>query len=50
MRFKDFDLSLLVTLDALMTERNLMAAGRSTNLSQPATCAAFARLRACFRD
>ncbi|WP_187611963.1 hypothetical protein [Paraburkholderia sp. 31.1] len=29
MRFKGLDLSLLVVLDALMTERNLTAAARS---------------------
>ncbi|MGY3622076.1 LysR family transcriptional regulator [Bradyrhizobium sp. USDA 10063] len=50
MRFKGLDLNLLVALDALMTERNLTAAARSVNLSQPAMSAAVARLRAYFRD
>ncbi|MGF6930986.1 DNA-binding transcriptional LysR family regulator [Paraburkholderia sp. UCT70] len=50
MRFKGLDLNLLVVLDALMTERNLTAAARSINLSQPAMSAAVARLRAYFRD
>ncbi|WFU14512.1 LysR family transcriptional regulator [Bradyrhizobium sp. CB3481] len=50
MRFKGLDLNLLVALDALMTERNLTAAARSINLSQPAMSAALARLRAYFCD
>ncbi|MDL2403505.1 LysR family transcriptional regulator [Rhizobium mayense] len=50
MRFKGFDLNLLVALDALMTERNLTAAARNINLSQPAMSAAVARLRAYFDD
>ncbi len=50
MRFKGLDLNLLVALDALMNERNLTAAARSINLSQPAMSAAVARLRAYFRD
>ncbi|PMS33673.1 LysR family transcriptional regulator [Paraburkholderia rhynchosiae] len=50
MRFKGLDLNLLVALDALMTERNLTAAARSINLSQPAMSAAVARLRAYFCD
>jgi len=50
MRFNGLDLNLLVALDALMTERNLSAAARSINLSQPAMSAAVARLRAFFRD
>ncbi|MDK1378122.1 MULTISPECIES: transcriptional regulator NodD2 [unclassified Sinorhizobium] len=50
MRFKGLDLNLLVALDALMTERNLTAAARSINLSQPAMSAAVARLRSYFRD
>ncbi|ARO32520.1 transcriptional regulator nodulation protein NodD 3 (plasmid) [Rhizobium sp. NXC14] len=50
MRFKGLDLNLLVALDALMTKRNLTAAARSINLSQPAMSAAVARLRAYFRD
>ncbi|WP_027584064.1 transcriptional regulator NodD1 [Bradyrhizobium sp. Ai1a-2] len=50
MRFKGLDLNLLVALDALTTERNLTAAARRINLSQPAMSAAVARLRAYFRD
>ncbi|KLK90552.1 LysR family transcriptional regulator [Microvirga sp. KLBC 81] len=50
MRFKGLDLNLLVALDALTTERNLTAAARSINLSQPAMSAAVGRLRAYFRD
>ncbi|MGX5804161.1 LysR family transcriptional regulator [Bradyrhizobium sp. Arg314] len=50
MRFKGLDLNLLVALDALMNERNLTAAARSINLSQPAMSAAVARLRDFFRD
>ncbi|MGF6605680.1 LysR family nod box-dependent transcriptional activator [Paraburkholderia sp. WSM4175] len=50
MRFKGLDLNLLVALDALMTERNLTAAARSINLSQPAMSAAVARLRTYFCD
>ncbi|WP_407175578.1 LysR family transcriptional regulator [Bradyrhizobium sp. STM 3562] len=50
MRFKGLDLNLLVALDALMTERNLTAAARRINLSQPAMSAAVARLRDYFGD
>ncbi|MGX9181800.1 LysR family transcriptional regulator [Mesorhizobium sp. BHbdii] len=50
MRFKGLDLNLLVALDALMNERNLTAAARSINLSQPAMSAAVGRLRDFFRD
>ncbi|WP_342723685.1 transcriptional regulator NodD1 [Bradyrhizobium sp. B097] len=50
MRFNGLDLNLLVALDALMTERNLTAAARKINLSQPAMSAAIARLRTYFRD
>ncbi|WP_026187657.1 transcriptional regulator NodD1 [Ensifer sp. BR816] len=50
MRFKGLDLNLLVALDALMTERNLTAAARSINLSQPAMSAAVGRLRTYFHD
>lgn len=50
MRFNGLDLNLLVALDALLTERNLTAAARNINLSQPAMSAAVARLRTYFRD
>lgn len=44
------DLNLLTTLDALLHERSVSAAGRRTGLSQPATSAALRRLRAHFDD
>ena len=50
MRFNGLDLNLLVALDAVLTERNLSAAARNINLSQPAMSAAVARLRAYFGD
>ncbi|QND61997.1 LysR family transcriptional regulator [Mesorhizobium huakuii] len=50
MRFKGLDLNLLVVLDALLGERNLSAAARRINLSQPAMSAAVARLRDYFGD
>lgn len=50
MRFEGLDLNLLVALDALMTERNLTAATRRINLSQPAMSAAVGRLGSYFRD
>lgn len=50
MRFNGLDLNLLVALDALLTARNLTAAARSINLSQPAMSAAVTRLRSYFRD
>jgi LysR family nod box-dependent transcriptional activator len=45
-----FDLNLLVVLDALLTEKNVTHAGRRIHLSQPATSAALARLRLSFQD
>ena len=50
MRFQGLDLDLLVALDALLTQRNLTAAARSVNLSQPAMSAALSRLRTYFGD
>ncbi|MCA0045929.1 LysR family transcriptional regulator [Mesorhizobium sp. B283B1A] len=50
MRFRGLDLNLLVVLDALLAERNLSAAARRINLSQPAMSAAVARLRDFFGD
>lgn len=50
MRFNGLDLNLLVALDALLIERNLTAAARNINLSQPAMSAAVARLRSYFGD
>jgi LysR family transcriptional regulator, nod-box dependent transcriptional activator len=50
LRFNGLDLNLLVALDALLTARNLTAAARNVNLSQPAMSAAIGRLRNYFRD
>src|SRR5689334_15497899 len=44
------DLNLLPVFLALMRERSVTRAGRALFLSQPATSAALARLRAAFRD
>ncbi|HWG06416.1 MAG TPA: LysR family transcriptional regulator, partial [Beijerinckiaceae bacterium] len=44
------DLNLLPVFLALMRERNVTRAGESLSLSQPATSAALARLRATFND
>jgi DNA-binding transcriptional LysR family regulator len=45
-----FDLNLLVTLEALLTERNVTRAAARLNLSQPAVSAQLARLRDVFED
>lgn len=50
MRFKRFDLNLLVVLDALLRERSVSKAAEHLNLSQPATSAALGRLREYFHD
>ncbi|MGA8872143.1 MAG: LysR family transcriptional regulator [Candidatus Acidiferrales bacterium] len=50
MELTQFDLNLLVTLDALLTEKNVTHAGRRVHLSQSATSAALARLRNSFQD
>ncbi len=44
------DLNLLVAFEALHRERNVTRAGRRLGLSQPATSAVLARLRAAFDD
>ncbi|MCC4909394.1 LysR family transcriptional regulator [Microbacterium sp. cx-59] len=44
------DLNLLVSLDALLTERSVTRAAESLRLSQPALSASLARLRAHFND
>jgi DNA-binding transcriptional LysR family regulator len=44
------DLNLLITLGALLEERNLTRAGEKTNMSQPAMSGALARLRRHFGD
>lgn len=45
-----FDLNLLVTLDALLTEKNVTRAGLRMNLSQSAMSGGLARLRQFFQD
>ena len=46
----NFDLNLLVTLDALLTEKNVTRAGQRMHLSQSAMSGALARLRDFFQD
>lgn len=50
MRFKGYDLNLLVAAEALLTERNVTRAAERLNLSQSATSSALARLREQFED
>lgn len=50
MSLRGVDLNLLVTLDALLRERNVTRAGRVMGASQPAMSAALARLRDLFDD
>lgn len=50
MELSQFDLNLLVTLDALLAEKNVTHAGMRVHLSQSATSAALARLRNFFHD
>lgn len=50
MRFKGLDLNLLVTLDCLLTERNVSRAADKLCLSQSATSGALTRLREFFND
>lgn len=50
MRFKKFDLNLLVALDALLTERSVTKAAAKLHLSPSATSDALARLRDYFGD
>jgi LysR family transcriptional regulator, nod-box dependent transcriptional activator len=47
---KQFDLNLLVALDALLSVKNTTHAGRRINRSQPAMSSALARLREHFED
>jgi DNA-binding transcriptional LysR family regulator len=44
------DLNLLVTLDALLSERNVTRAARRLNLSQPAVSVQLAKLRTTLKD
>ncbi|MBB6255401.1 LysR family transcriptional regulator [Nitrospirillum iridis] len=50
MRFDGLDLNLLVALEALIQERNVSAAARRLNLTQPAVTGALNRLRDYFQD
>src|SRR5262245_58434475 len=50
MNLRQFDLNLLVALDALLTERNVTRAGERLYLSQPAMSGILARLRLLFND
>lgn len=50
MRFKKFDLNLLVALDALLAERSVSRAALRLNLSPSATSDALSRLREFFGD
>lgn len=50
MKLSQFDLNLLVALDALLAEKNVTHAGMRIHLSQSATSAALARLRSFFQD
>ena len=45
-----FDLNLLRVLDALLSERSTVRAGKQIGLSQPAVSAALSRLRSAFDD
>ncbi|WP_460073097.1 LysR family transcriptional regulator [Streptomyces sp. YKOK-I1] len=47
---RQFDLNLLVVLDALLTERHVTRAGQRLHLTQSATSAALRRLRRAFDD
>ena len=47
---KRLDLNLLVVFDILLDERSVSRAAARLSLSQPATSAALARLRACLND
>jgi DNA-binding transcriptional LysR family regulator len=50
MNIRNFDLNLLLVLDALMDERNVTRAAERLRLSQPAVSAALNRLRESFGD
>jgi LysR family transcriptional regulator, nod-box dependent transcriptional activator len=50
MNLAQLDLNLLVSLNALLKERNVTRAGRRVGLSQPAMSAALGRLRELFQD
>ena len=50
MRFKGFDLNLLVALDVLLETRSVSRAAEKLHLSQPAVSAALNRIREYFND
>jgi LysR family nod box-dependent transcriptional activator len=50
MHLDNFDLNLLVALDALLTEKHVTRAADKLHVTQPAMSAALARLRAYFDD
>jgi LysR family transcriptional regulator, nod-box dependent transcriptional activator len=50
MEFRNFDVGLLVALDALLTEKSVTRAGERLHLSQPATSIILGRLRQYFGD
>jgi LysR family transcriptional regulator, nod-box dependent transcriptional activator len=50
MQLSHLDLNLLIALDALLTERNITAAGRRVHLTQSAMSGALSRLREYFGD
>ncbi len=50
MDLREFNLNLLVALEALLTEKNVTHAGRRLNLSQSAMSGALSRLRDFFQD
>jgi LysR family nod box-dependent transcriptional activator len=48
MDISNFDIGLLIALDALLTEKSVTRAGERLHLSQPATSIILARLRQYF--
>lgn len=50
MHFKNFDLNLLVALDALLAERNVTRAAERLNVTQPTMSNALQRIRDHFKD
>jgi DNA-binding transcriptional LysR family regulator len=50
MRLRDFDLNLLIAMDALLSEQSTTRAGKRLNLSQSAMSCSLGRLREYFKD